>query len=228
MTVELTYIGHSAFHIQNDEVGILIDPFMSQNPMAKFDFTNKKLDYILVTHAHTDHLGDSVAISKKSGAKIFAIYELADICNKLGGSAIGANMGGKIKFPFGSITFLPAFHSSSTDDGKYAGEATSILLEIGGLKFYHAGDTSLTQEFKMIGEFYQPDVVMLPIGGFFTMGIDESVVAAKWLNAKKVMPMHYNTFSVINVDVNDFKNKIENQGQICLVPASGETVKFDV
>ncbi|OGI00191.1 MAG: metal-dependent hydrolase [Candidatus Melainabacteria bacterium GWF2_37_15] len=211
--MKITFIGHSAFKI-NDS--ILIDPFMAGNHTA---------NDILLTHAHGDHLGDAIEISRKTGAKITAIFELANYCAEKGAKAQGVNIGGKVPFSWGSAYWLPARHSSSTPDGKYGGEPASIFLNINGKKIYHAGDTGLHYDMKMIGELYKPDVALLPIGGFYTMGVDEAVKAAQWLDCNKVIPMHYNTFPAIQVDVLDFKAKIEAVGKECIILKPSENVE---
>lgn len=210
MSVILQYIGHSAFYIKSQNSGILVDPFISQNPKANFDLNNTITD-IFVTHGHADHLGDALSISRSKKAEITAIFELANYCAQKGAFANGVNFGGKIKYNWGSARFLPAFHSSSTPDGIYAGMPASILFEINGTKIYHAGDTCLNSEMKTIGEIYKPDIALLPVGSHFTMDIDEAVTAAKWLCAKKAVPMHYNTFDAINVNIEDFETKLKSE-----------------
>lgn len=219
MTVELQYIAHSAFYIKYNGYGILIDPFISQNPLAKLKVDDLKVDDILVTHAHGDHLGDAIEISKATGASITAVFELANYCSQKGASSRAVNLGGKIDFSWGEAYFYNAFHTSSVPgDNSYVGVPTSILLNIDGKTIYHAGDTSLNQEMKTIGEMYFPEVALLPIGGFYTMGPKEASYAAKWLNAKKVVPMHYNTFDVIKQDINVFKKYLDkNSSAQCLV-----------
>lgn len=222
--MKLQFIGHSAFYVENDKAGILIDPFISQNPIAKFDLPTKVTD-ILVTHGHADHLGDAIPISKRSGATITAIFELANYCAKCGVKTQGANIGGKISFPWGSARFLSATHSSSTPDGNYAGCASSILIEIDGVKIYHAGDTGLHREMKTIGEIYKPDVALLPIGDTYTMDAEQAAIAAKWLGAKKIIPMHYNTFDAIKADTEKLKTLLPS-GAECVILKPGESISL--
>jgi L-ascorbate metabolism protein UlaG (beta-lactamase superfamily) len=227
MSIELTYFGHSAFKIVYGSNTILIDPFLSQNPSFKGSIEDLKPDDILVTHGHSDHLGDSIPISKKTGAIITTMFELANYCEARGAVVNPVGMGSKINFDWGFATFLPASHSSSTPDGSYAGCATSILIQIEDLKIYHAGDTGLHYDLKMIGELHKPDIAILPIGGHFTMGIDEAVQAVKWLNCKNVIPMHYDTFPPIRTNVADFKVKTEvDTDSKCIILRSGESVRF--
>ena len=222
----LTYIGHSAFFIENSTCGILIDPFISQNPLAKFDMNNKKITDIIVTHGHGDHLGDAVPISKSTGAVISAIFELANWCAAHGANANPVQMGGLLNYNWGKLRFVPAFHSNSTPDGKYAGMPTGVILEINGKKIYHCGDTCLSSEMKVIGEVYKPDIMLVPIGSHFTMDIDDAVIAAEWTGAKTVIPMHYNTFPPIQTDPQMFKTKLKDKGIECIVLAPGEKISI--
>lgn len=225
----LEYIGHSAFYINTGDkkqYGILIDPFISQNPLADFDTKSKKITDILVTHGHADHLGDTIPISRSTQAVVTTVFELANYCAQNGAFVNGINLGGKISFEWGSARFLPAFHSSSTPDGQYAGMPSSILIEINGIKIYHAGDTCLSQEMKTVGEFYKPDIAMLPVGSHYTMDIEEAVIAAQWLDAKKIIPMHYNTFDAIKTNIEEFKIEIEKIGKEAIVLKPGESLKI--
>ena len=220
MAVKIKYIGHSGFLIESGDHSIVIDPFINNNPNAAVSVSSINVQDIFVTHAHMDHLGDSVAISKNTGATITAIFELANYCAKKGAEAQGVNIGGKLPFRWGHAVFLPARHSSSTADEHYGGEAASILINIDKISIYHAGDTGLHYDLKMIGEFYKPDIAILPIGGFYTMGIDEAVQAANWLGSKTIIPMHYNTFPPIQTNVEEFKKKIESN--TLLPPSAGQ------
>ncbi len=218
--MEIFYIGHSAIKISHAGCSILIDPFITGNPTAaKVDLS---VDDILVTHAHSDHLGDSIEISKKAKIPITAVFELANYCCAKGAVAQGINLGGKINFKWGHAVWLPASHSSGTPDGQYGGVPSSILIEMGGIKVYHAGDTGLHYDLKIVGEFYKPDIALLPIGGVYTMGVDEAAQAAKWLGSKKIIPIHYNTFPAIKADANEFKQKIEAIGLECIILKPGE------
>lgn len=226
MTIKINYIGHSAFFIKSKNSGILIDPFLTGNPKAVCNFKKEDITHIFVTHGHGDHLGDAIPISKATKAPVCAIFELANYCLQKGAVASGVNIGGKLEFPFGSARFLPAFHSSSTPDGVYAGMPAAVLLDVDGVKVYHAGDTCLNSEMKTVGEVYKPDIALLPVGSCYTMDAEDAVIAAKWLGVKKVIPMHYNTFDAINVDVAKMKQAFESQGVGCIVLNSGESVEL--
>ena len=223
---KLTYIGHSAFFIEKDWDGILIDPFITGNPLADFDYKKKRITHIVVTHAHLDHLGDAIEISKTTGAPIITIVELATYCNSKGAKAIGVNIGGCLKFKWGSVRFLPAIHSSSNPDLPYGGVAAGLLFDIDGTTIYHAGDTGLMSEFSLIGELYHPYYALLPIGGYYTMDINEAAIAAKMLFSMEIIPMHYNTFQNIRTNVQTFVDLIEKQGQKCLPLKPNEYVEL--
>jgi len=222
--MELQFIGHSAFYLETENAGILVDPFISESPVAKFD-PSSKIDDIFVTHAHADHLGDAIPLSKKTGATITAIYELANYCIKRGATAQGVNVGGKLSFPWGSAKIFSAAHSSSTLDGAYAGCPCSIMLEIDEVKIYFAGDTGLHQDMKMVGEFFKPDIAALPVGDIFTMGIEEAAIAAKWLGVKKVIPIHYKSFDVLKADTEELK-KLLPSGVELVILEPGQKIKF--
>lgn len=211
MSIEIQYIAHSAFYVRSADKSFLIDPFISQNPMANFSWEDKPVDAIFVTHGHADHLGDAISISKSKNVPIVAVFELANYCESKGAKAIPVSIGGKISIAGIQARFLNAIHSSSTFDETYAGSASSILFELDGKRIYHAGDTALNYDMKIVGEFYKPDVAMLPVGGHFTMGIEEASVAAKWTEAKLTVPMHYNTFPPIKIDINDFEKVMQSK-----------------
>ena len=199
----IRYLGHSAFEINIDSNKILIDPFLVNYP----NYNYSDVVDIFVTHGHADHLGSAIEISKTAKAKITAIYELANYCASKGAFINGINLGSWLEYSWGKVIAVPAFHSSSTIEGIYTGCPCGYIFEIEGKKIYHAGDTCLNSEMKIIGELYSPDISMLPIGGQYTMGIDEAVIASQWLNTKEVIPMHYNTFEAINIDIDLFERK---------------------
>ncbi len=224
--MNIEYIAHSAFALNVDGRSILIDPFISSNPLADYDWHNHNIRDILLTHAHGDHLGDAIEISITKHALITAVFELANYCSEKGAKSKGVNLGGRIQFDWGDVWYVPAFHSSSTPDGKYGGVAAGLVIRVGDVKIYHAGDTSLSNEMKLIKEIYKPDIALLPIGGCFTMGIEEAVIASQMLGVKQVIPMHYNTFPAINADVNLFKYKLETLGIEAVILKPGEKLEI--
>ncbi len=208
--MKLTYLGHSAFEIQTQNGKILIDPFLVNSP----NYNYSEVTDIFVTHAHSDHLGNAIEISKATGAKITAIFELANYCARHGAKTNGIGLGAWIDYSWGRVIAVPAFHSSFFDNGAYGGSPCGFIFDIEGKTLYHAGDTALNSEMKVIGEIYQPDIAMLPIGGTYTMDIENAVKASEWLNVSVVIPMHYNTFEAINVDINEFERQIREKGKM--------------
>ncbi|MBE9390670.1 metal-dependent hydrolase [Fervidicoccus fontis] len=208
---EINYYGHSAFEIQlvgldNRVKTVLIDPWIT-NPLSKAkveDFSNKKIDYIIVTHDHSDHLGNAYDICKITGAKMVGVYELAEEAEKNGISAIGGNIGGRLSIDDLDIVLVPAVHSSE--------KAVPVGVVVSGrdFTFYHAGDTGVFTDMSIISELYSPDLAFLPIGGHFTMGIKEAVKAVQLIKPKMVVPMHYNTFEEIKADPLAFKSLVES------------------
>lgn len=220
--MKLTYLGHSAFEIITKEQKILIDPFLIKVPNYDYsDVTN-----IFVSHGHSDHLGSAIEISKKTKAKITAIFELANYCASKGANVNGINLGNYITYLWGKVAAVPAFHSNSTPDGTYGGCPCGFVFEIDGHTIYFAGDTCLNSEIKIIGELYKPDIAILPIGGYYTMGSRHAVIASEWLGAEVVIPMHYNTFDAIKTDINYFVDEINKIGKKPLVLGIGESIKL--
>ena len=223
---KLTYLGHSAFYIEKDNDGILIDPFITGNPAAKFDYNTKKITHICVTHAHSDHLGDAIEISKVKNAPIIAVFELANYCASKGAKVIGVNIGAHLEFKWGSVKFLNAVHSSSNAELPYGGLAARLLFDIDGTRVFHAGDTALMPDFSLIGELYNPYYALLPVGGYYTMDMNDAAIAAKMLYAMEVIPMHYNTFPAIRVNIQKFVDILEAHGQKCLPLKANEYVEL--
>ena len=218
--MQITYLGHSAFEIKTEKGKILIDPFLVMSP--NYDCTG--VTDIFVTHGHGDHLGSAIEIAQKTGARITAVFELANYCALKGVNTNGINLGGWTNYSWGKAIAVPAFHSSSTPEGIYAGCACGYVFAIEGKAIYHAGDTCLNSEMKAIGEVYQPQISMLPIGGTYTMDIEQAVMASKWLGSSEVIPMHYNTFDAINTDISEFERQIRTLGKLPLVLKVGQTL----
>ena len=207
--MEIKYLGHSAFLIRTQKGSVLIDPYvaLSKDFQNLEYFKGENLHTIFVTHGHGDHLGSAIEISKLTGAKIVAPFELGNYCLRQGANANPACLGGCMDFEWGSATLVPAQHSSSLPDGSYGGAACGVMLNIEGKNIYHAGDTALSSEMEMLCEFYAPTISMLPVGGHYTMGIEEACFAAKILDSETIIPMHYNTFPPIQIDLNELNEK---------------------
>lgn len=216
--MKITYLGHSCFEINVNDKKILIDSFLVLSP----DYDYLGVTDIFVTHGHADHLGSAIEISKKTGANITAVFELANYCASKGANVNGISLGSWIEYGWGKAIAVPAFHSSSTPEGIYSGCPCGYVFNIGGKVLYHAGDTCLNSEMKIIGELYEPDVAMLPVGGHYTMDIEHAVVAADWLKASGIIPMHYNTFDAIKVDISDFEREVRALGKVPLVMQVGQ------
>ncbi|MCX6651027.1 MAG: metal-dependent hydrolase [Methanomassiliicoccales archaeon] len=197
--VDIEYLGHSAFALRHGQNIILIDPFIIGNPKAPASASAIKPTLILVSHAHSDHSGDAVEISKRCGCPVLATFEVGNRMAEMGASVISAHIGGEFTFPFGRVKLFQAVHSSSFDDVNSVGVPCSFLIEIGGKVVYHAGDTALFGDMRLIGEEAPIDVALLPVGGVFTMGLKDAVRAMRLLGAKIMVPMHYGTFEDIVV-----------------------------
>jgi L-ascorbate metabolism protein UlaG (beta-lactamase superfamily) len=197
----ITWLGHATVLIQTAEgTNFLIDPFIAHNPKYPQGFVlPEKIDYVLLTHGHGDHISDAVPVAKKHGSTVVAIYELADYIASQGVSqTMGMNLGGTVALNDVTVTMVDAKHSAAAADEKgthYVGVATGFVLAVnGGPVLYHAGDTSVFGDMQLIRELYQPRIVMLPIGGYYTMGPQQAALACRLLAPETVLPIHFGTF----------------------------------
>ena len=221
--VKVKFLGHAAFLIEGSK-RILIDPFLTGNPKAAAKPEEIEADLILITHAHSDHIGDAVEIAKRTGAKIVAMYDVANyISEQAGGKVetIGMNYGPTEVDGVG-IVQVPAWHSSS--DGKYSiGNPCGYIVKLDGKTIYHAGDTFVFLDMGLFAELYGPiDVALLPIGGHFTMGPREAAKAVELLKPKKVVPMHYNTWPPISADPEEFKRLVGDKVEVVVLQPGEE------
>jgi len=223
--MKLRYFSHSAFQITTkDGIVILIDPFLDDNPNSPVKSSEVSADYIILTHAHGDHLGDAIKIARKHNSLFICVNELANYLIDKGFRAHNMHIGGGHNFDFGRVKFTIAHHGSKTPDGQYAGEPAGVLLYVDGKIIYHTGDTGLFYDMKLIGEMNAVDYMLLPIGDNFTMGIDDAVKAVELVNPKIAVPIHYNTFPPIKADPQEFKHKVEGKDHKCKVMEFGEEI----
>lgn len=200
--MRIQYFGHSCFMIESGGFRVLTDPFITPNPLAEHvKIEDIDVDYILISHAHDDHTFDAEAIAKRCNATIVSNWEITQYFSRKGVEKTHPmNIGGKWSFDFGTLKAVQAVHSSSFVDGTYGGNPMGFVLETGDKCVYFAGDTALYSDMRLIAEQFHIDVAMLPIGDNFTMDIRDAMVAAKYLNARKVIGMHYDTFPYIEID----------------------------
>ena len=225
--MKLKYFSHSAFQITTDNGKIiLIDPFLDGNPTSPVKSEDVNADFIILTHAHGDHLGDAFKIAKRCDSLLICVNELANYCSAKGFKVHNMHIGGSYNFDFGRVKFTIAHHGSKTPDGEYGGEPAGVIISVGGKNIYHTGDTGLFYDMKLIGEMTPIDYMLLPIGDNFTMGITDAVKAVELANPKLAIPMHYNTFPVILADPNEFKNKLESKDKKCRVLNFGEEIEI--
>lgn len=221
--VRLTWLGHSCFEI-NSETKLLIDPFLDNNPVATVSSKDVEPDYIAVTHGHNDHLGDTEKIALRTGCTVACIHELSNYLKSKGIATQGMNIGGTIHLGDLSLTMTPAAHSSSIIEGDKVhngGNAAGFIIHAPGTCIYHAGDTGLFGDMKMIGDIYRPDVAILPIGGRYTMDPIDAAIAVSMLRPKYAIPMHYNTFEQIAQDPDFFASKVKDITEVVIPEVNG-------
>ncbi len=225
--MKIKWLSHSAFLIEGRDK-VLVDPFLTGNPKAAVKPEEVDCDIICVTHGHGDHLGDAVPIARRTGAEIVSIVEMSAYLERCEVKSIGFNLGGTVKVRDTSITMVPAFHSSSIGAPGLefsAAMAVGLIIDTGKI-IYHAGDTSVFGDMKLIGELYKPEIAMLPIGGFYTMDPRQAALATKLIEPKMVIPMHYGTWPLIEQDPAEFAKLVKKSSKARVaIMEPGETLE---
>jgi L-ascorbate metabolism protein UlaG (beta-lactamase superfamily) len=221
--MEIRFLGHAAFELRHGDTTVLIDPFLTGNPKAAVAAEELSPAAILLTHGHADHFGDTVSIAKRTGADVVAIVEIA---RELAGEGLQnvhePNIGGTVRFDWGWVRLVPAWHTSSTPKGT-ASVPAGLVVGIGGKVVYHLGDTGLFSDLQLVGRREPIDVALMCIGGHYTMDRFDAVEAARLIAAKQVIPCHYDTFPLVATDVQAFKADVEGAGSSqVVVLAPGE------
>lgn len=218
---KITFLGHACFLVEQEDKAYLFDPFITNNPLAPVKAEDVDANYIFVSHAHADHLGDTFDIAKRTEATVISTYEIISECEKHGAKGHPMHIGGKKAFDFGYVRIAPAFHGA----GIAGGHACGFIINMNGYTMYFTGDTSLFGDMKLLGEIERIDLLLVPIGGNFTMDIDDAVYAVKLVGAKTVIPFHYSTWPIIAADPTEFREKVEkNTDSSCLVLTPGNPV----
>ena len=222
----LTWHGHSCFGLETDDgTRILFDPWLDENPKADIKAEDiDRLDYLLVSHGHFDHFADAIGIAKRTGATLVSTFELVSFAQQQGvEKGHGMNLGGAYPFPFGRVKLTPASHTGTIDgdeEGAFTTDPAGFLLQLqGGKRLYHAGDTALIMDMQLLRG--QVDVALLPIGDNFTMGPEDAARAVEMIQPEVVIPMHYNTFEVIEQDPEEFRRRVGNRARVEILQPGG-------
>lgn len=223
---EVKFLGHSCVTITEGKHKLIIDPFLTDNPTAPVKADEIDVNFILLTHGHSDHVGDAIAIAKRTKALVIANYELATLCAGEGVNSHPMHIGGSHDFDFGRVKLTIAHHGGGygPDASRYTGPPVGFLVTIGGKVIYHSGDTGLFYDMKLIGEMNKIDLAFIPIGDNFTMGLDDAVKAVEFLQPKRVVPFHYDTWELIAEDPGKFKEKVKGAEVVILKPGESLSV----
>ncbi|PWH82480.1 metal-dependent hydrolase [Algibacter marinivivus] len=225
--MKITFYGHASLGIQIRDVNILVDPFISPNEKAShIDISTLKADYILITHAHQDHIVDVEAVAKRTGAIVISNFEIVNHFGKLGIEGHPMNHGGKWNFEFGTVKYVNAIHTSSFPDGTYGGQPGGFVIEGEHKNIYIAGDTALTLDMKLIPLQTKLDLAILPIGDNFTMGIDDAILASDFIECDKVLGYHFDTFGYIEIDHQVAKRKFFEKEKDLMLLEIGDSIEL--
>ncbi|KQO04659.1 metal-dependent hydrolase [Paenibacillus sp. Leaf72] len=229
--MQILFHGHSCIQLTSSSHSILIDPYIDANPAAVVKANDILAHYILLTHGHDDHITDAVSIAKRNNAPIIAVEELAEYLASQGAKTEPMHVGGEWSFDFGNVHLTQAIHTSSVRavDGQrlYAGVPVGYVIEMEGKIIYHAGDSGLFGDMKWIGQRFDIDIAFLPIGGRFTMGPSDALVAAEWIQARHVVPIHYGTFPLIQQDGGSFIESLSRKGISGTAMVPGEMIEVN-
>ena len=221
--MEIRFLGHACFELSDGDTTVVIDPFLTGNPKAAANADDVSATTLLLTHGHADHVGDTVAIAKRTGAPLLAITELAGEMGEEGLEVVDCNLGGSHAFDWGWAKLVPAWHTSTTPKGTVSPPA-GLLVNFKDTLVYHLGDTALFSDLQLVGKRRQIDIALMCIGGHYTMDRFDAVAAAEFVGAKAVIPCHYNTFPLIQTDAQAFKSDVESAtGSRVVLMEPGET-----
>ena len=223
--MKITFYGHASLGVEVGGKNILVDPYISANPKAAhIDITQLEADYILITHAHGDHVLDVEAIAKRTNAVIVSNAEIADYYAGKGFKSHGMNHGGRWTFDFGVVKYVNAIHSSAFPDGTYGGNPGGFVIEGEHKNIYIAGDTALTYDMKLIPMRTKLDLAILPIGDNYTMGVDDAIIASDFVACDKILGYHYDTFGYIEIDKDKAKRKFFDAGKDLMLLSIGDSI----
>ena len=225
--MKITFYGHAALGIQIKDINILVDPFITGNEKAStIDIDTLKADYILITHAHRDHILDVEAIAKRTGAIIISNFEIVTHYQNIDLEGHPMNHGGSWDFEFGTLKYVNAIHTSSFPDGSYGGQPGGFIIEGEHKTIYIAGDTALTMDMKLIPMQTKLDLAILPIGDNFTMGIDDAILASDFVECDKILGYHFDTFGYIEINHEEAKRKFFDRGKDLMLLEIGERIEL--
>ena len=226
-TLTITFHGHACFTLEGDGHRLVLDPFLTGNPAADISVDRlAKVDAVLLSHGHGDHLGDAIPIATRDGATIVATAELATFCGQRGATAHAMHIGGAHQFPFGRVKLVPAFHGGQVEgdeSGRFTTNPCGLVVTVAGKTVYHCGDTGLTLEMQLLAD--QVDAMLVPIGDNYTMGVADAVRAVEFVKPRTVIPMHYNTWDVIKADPEDFTRRVGARAAVVVLrPGQSHTL----
>lgn len=225
--MKITFYGHACLGIEVNDINILVDPFISANKNAShINIDTLKADYILLTHAHQDHILDAEAIAKRTNAVIVSNFEVANFYETKGLEVHPMNHGGSWDFEFGTVKYVNAIHTSSFPDGSYGGQPGGFVIEGEPKNIYIAGDTALTMDMKLIPLRTKLDLAILPMGDNFTMGIDDAITASDFVECDKVLGYHFDTFGYIEIDHEEAKRKFFDKNKDLMLLEIGESIEL--